>query len=69
MIGGGFTAFDCTRTSLRLGAKVHTMYRRGRQEIGATMEETEDGEAEGTDLQFYVSQTKNPDRKWQGHRR
>ena len=58
VIGGGFTAFDCTRTSLRLGAKVHTMYRRGRQEIGATMEETEDGEAEGTDLQFYVSQTK-----------
>ncbi len=58
VIGGGFTAFDCTRTSLRLGAKVHTMYRRGRQEITATMEETEDGEAEGTDLQFYVSQTK-----------
>ncbi len=58
VLGGGFTAFDCTRTSLRLGAKVHTMYRRGRQEIGATMEETEDGEAEGTDLQFYVSQTK-----------
>lgn len=57
VIGGGFTAFDCTRTSLRLGAKVHTMYRRGRAEIGATMEETEDGEAEGTDLQFYVSQT------------
>src|SRR5216683_1186651 len=25
VIGGGFTAFDCTRTSLRLGAKVHTM--------------------------------------------
>ena len=58
VIGGGFTAFDCTRTSLRLGAKVHTMYRRGRQEIGAAMEETEDGEAEGTDLQLYVSQTK-----------
>ena len=34
------------------------MYRRGRQEIGAAMEETEDGEAEGTDLQLYVSQTK-----------
>ena len=28
VIGGGFTAFDCTRTSLRLGAKVHTIYRR-----------------------------------------
>src|SRR5579859_7014374 len=53
VIGGGFTAFDCTRTSLRLGAKVHTMYRRGRNEMGATMEEVEDGEAEGTDLQLY----------------
>ena len=61
VIGGGFTAFDCTRTSLRLGAKVHTMYRRSRQEMnahGATEEESEDGEAEGTDLQFYVSPTK-----------
>ena len=58
VIGGGFTAFDCTRTSLRLGAKVHTMYRRGRAEMGATMEEVEDGEAEGTDLQLYVSQTR-----------
>ncbi|HTI13800.1 MAG TPA: FAD-dependent oxidoreductase [Dictyobacter sp.] len=57
VIGGGFTAFDCTRTSLRFGAKVHTMYRRGRTEMGATMEEVEDGEAEGTDLQLYVSQT------------
>jgi NADPH-dependent glutamate synthase beta subunit-like oxidoreductase/formate hydrogenlyase subunit 6/NADH:ubiquinone oxidoreductase subunit I len=58
VIGGGFTAFDCTRTSLRLGAKVHTMYRRSRNEMGATQEEAEDGENEGTDLQFYVSQTK-----------
>ncbi len=30
VLGGGFTTFDCTRTSLRLGAKVHTAYRRGR---------------------------------------
>ncbi|TMC18491.1 MAG: FAD-dependent oxidoreductase [Chloroflexi bacterium] len=58
VIGGGFTAFDCTRTSLRLGAKVHTMYRRGRGEMGATQEEVEDGEAEGTHLQLYVSQTR-----------
>src|SRR6202521_3885614 len=58
VIGGGFTAFDCTRTSLRLGAKVHTMYRRSRLEMGATEEEAEDGEAEGTDLQFYVSPTR-----------
>lgn len=57
VLGGGFTAFDCTRTSLRLGAKVHTVYRRSGTEIGATMEEREDGEAEGTDMQFMASPT------------
>ncbi len=56
VIGGGFTAFDCTRTSLRLGAKVHTVYRRSIKEIGATSEEREDGENEGTDLIFMASQ-------------
>ncbi|HEX9069338.1 MAG TPA: FAD-dependent oxidoreductase [Ktedonobacterales bacterium] len=58
VIGGGFTAFDCTRTSLRLGAKVHTAYRRGRKEMGATFEEVEDGENEGTDLQLLTAQNK-----------
>jgi formate dehydrogenase major subunit len=58
VIGGGFTAFDCTRTSLRLGAKVHTIYRRGRKEMGATFEEVEDGENEGTDLQLLTAQTR-----------
>ncbi|HEY7348560.1 MAG TPA: FAD-dependent oxidoreductase [Ktedonobacterales bacterium] len=56
VIGGGFTAFDCTRTSLRLGAKVHTVYRRSIKEIGATPEEREDGENEGTDMIFMGSQ-------------
>ncbi len=58
VLGGGFTTFDCTRTSLRLGAKVHTGYRRSIKEMTATMEEIEDAEAEGTDLMFYVQQTK-----------
>ena len=49
--GGGFTAYDCTRTSLRLGAKVHTLYYRTRSDITATFEEVEDGINEGTDLQ------------------
>ena len=55
VIGGGFTTFDCTRTSLRLGAKVHTVYRRGRKEMGATFEEVEDGENEGTDMQLFAA--------------
>ncbi len=58
VLGGGFTTFDCTRTSLRLGAKVHTGYRRSIKEMTATMEEIEDAEAEGTELMFYVQQTK-----------
>ncbi|HEV8193963.1 MAG TPA: FAD-dependent oxidoreductase [Ktedonobacterales bacterium] len=58
VVGGGFTAFDCTRTSLRLGARVHTVYRRGRKEMGATFEEVEDGESEGTDLQLYAAPTR-----------
>src|SRR5579859_2026366 len=56
VIGGGFTTFDCTRTSLRLGAKVHTTYYRGRSDMGATQEEVEDGEAEGTHLVVGVAQ-------------
>jgi NADPH-dependent glutamate synthase beta subunit-like oxidoreductase/formate hydrogenlyase subunit 6/NADH:ubiquinone oxidoreductase subunit I len=58
VLGGGFTTFDCTRTSVRLGAKVHTAYRRSIKEMTATMEEIEDGEAEGAEILFYVQQTK-----------
>jgi NADPH-dependent glutamate synthase beta subunit-like oxidoreductase/formate hydrogenlyase subunit 6/NADH:ubiquinone oxidoreductase subunit I len=58
VLGGGFTTFDCTRTSLRLGAKVHTAYRRGRKEMTATPEEVDDGEAEGTDLRLLSAPTK-----------
>ncbi len=58
VLGGGFTTFDCTRTSLRLGAKVHTGYRRSVKEMTATSEEIEDAEAEGTELMFYVQQTR-----------
>jgi NADPH-dependent glutamate synthase beta subunit-like oxidoreductase/NAD-dependent dihydropyrimidine dehydrogenase PreA subunit len=58
VLGGGFTAFDCTRTSLRLGAQVHTGYRRSVKEMTATPEEIEDAAAEGTALLFYVQQTR-----------
>ncbi|WP_376796673.1 FAD-dependent oxidoreductase [Thermogemmatispora sp.] len=58
VLGGGFTTFDCTRTSLRLGARVHTAYRRSIKEMTATMEEIEDAEAEGTELLFYEQATR-----------
>ncbi len=51
VIGGGFTAFDATRTSLRLGAtKVDTVYRRSRKEMGAHWTEVDDAEHEGAQL-------------------
>jgi formate hydrogenlyase subunit 6/NADH:ubiquinone oxidoreductase subunit I len=56
VIGGGFTTFDCTRTSLRLGATVHTTYYRTRGDMTATVEEIEDGIAEGTHLQVRSAQ-------------
>ena len=56
VIGGGFTTFDCTRTSLRLGAKVHTTYYRAWNDMSATIEEREDGIAEGTTLLTRVAQ-------------
>src|SRR6266567_2008602 len=58
VLGGGFTTFDCTRTSVRLGAQVHTGYRRSVKEMTATPEEIEDAEAEGAELMFYVQQTR-----------
>ncbi len=33
VIGGGYTAMDCARTALRLGAQVGVVYRRARQEM------------------------------------
>src|SRR5256885_4614010 len=56
VIGVGFNTFDCTRTSLRLGANVHTTYYRTRADMSATQEEVEDGEAEGTHLVVRVAQ-------------
>ena len=51
VIGGGFTAFDACRTSLRLGAtKVDVVYRRSRKEMGAHWSEIEDAEHEGAQL-------------------
>ena len=58
VLGGGFTTFDCTRTSVRLGAKVHTGYRRSIKEMTATTDEIEDAQAEGAELMFYVQQTR-----------
>src|SRR5450631_2230578 len=47
VIGGGNVAMDSARTALRLGAEVHLIYRRTRDEMPARSEEIEHAEEEG----------------------
>ncbi len=59
VIGGGNSAIDAARTSLRLGAKeVSILYRRSRNEMPALPYEVEAAEEEGVKLHFLVSPTK-----------
>lgn len=53
VIGGGDTAMDSSRCSLRLGAeKVTLIYRRSREEMPARFEEVENAKEEGVEIQF-----------------
>jgi NADPH-dependent glutamate synthase beta subunit-like oxidoreductase/ferredoxin len=56
IIGGGYTAMDCSRTSLRHGARNVTIaYRRTRSELVVDEEELGETEREGVTLDFLVS--------------
>src|SRR4029079_13595262 len=56
VIGGGYTAMDCSRTSLRYGAENVTIaYRRTRSELVVDEEELGETEREGVNLEFLVS--------------
>lgn len=56
VIGGGNTAIDAARTSLRLGAEeVTIVYRRSRNEMPATDWEVEEAEEEGVKLHFLAA--------------
>lgn len=56
VLGGGFTAIDCVRSSVRLGSeKVYMAYRRTIAEMGATEEEIEGAEEEGIDVMTLTS--------------
>ncbi len=58
VIGGGYTAMDCSRTSLRHGAEHVTIaYRRTRSELVVDEEELGETEREGVALDFLVSPT------------
>ena len=56
IIGGGYTAMDCSRTSLRHGAQNVTIaYRRTRSELVVDEEELGETEREGVRMEFLVS--------------
>ena len=55
VIGGGNTAMDAARTARRCGADVRVLYRRTRREMPCLMEEVEDAEAEGVQLECLVA--------------
>jgi len=55
VIGGGYTAMDCARTALRLGAQVGVVYRRARQDMVVLPGELEALFAEGGHLETNYS--------------
>ncbi len=66
IVGGGNTAMDAARTSLRLGAKnVKILYRRTRKEMPANDIEIEEAEEEGIQFEFLAAPIRITDRN--GH--
>jgi len=58
VIGGGNTAVDAARSSIRLGAKeVYLIYRRTMDEIPAILEETMQAEEEGVKILYLITPT------------
>ena len=55
VIGGGYTAMDCARTALRLGAQVGVVYRRSRQDMVVLPGELEELLEEGGHLETNYS--------------
>ncbi len=57
VIGGGDTAIDAARISIRMGAKVTILYRRTRKEMPAIEEEIDEALNEGIDIQYLAAPT------------
>jgi formate dehydrogenase major subunit len=56
VVGGGFTAMDACRSSIRLGAdEVTVVYRRTRKEMPATVDEVTAAEEEGVNLSLLTA--------------
>ncbi len=58
VIGGGNVAMDAARTALRLGADVHLIYRRSREEMPARAEEVHHAEEEGINFHLLTNPTR-----------
>jgi formate dehydrogenase (NADP+) beta subunit len=61
VVGGGNTAFDAARTSIRLGAEVVLIYRRTRSEMPASLEEIIEAAEEGVNIKFLTTPVKIDD--------
>ncbi|UCH48229.1 MAG: FAD-dependent oxidoreductase [Betaproteobacteria bacterium] len=55
VVGGGYTAMDCARTAVRLGAQTAVFYRRGRGDMVVLPGEVEELLAEGSGLNNQVA--------------
>jgi len=60
VVGGGNTAIDVARSAVRLGAEVHVVYRRSREEMPAEPREIKEAEEEGVTFHFLT----NPVKLW-----
>lgn len=55
VVGGGNTAIDAARASVRLGAKTTLVYRRNREDMPAAPEEIAEAEEEGVQIEFMAA--------------
>ena len=58
VVGGGNTAMDVVRTSIRLGSKVILAYRRAREDMPANPIEVHEAEEEGVEYMFMTAPVK-----------
>jgi len=58
VVGGGNTAIDAARTSIRLGSEVVLIYRRTRSEMPASLEEIIEAAEEGVSIKFLTTPVK-----------
>jgi len=55
VVGGGNSAIDAARASVRMGAKVTLLYRRNRQDMPASPDEVAEAEEEGVRIEFMTA--------------